>query len=102
MPDQPTLYKPKYPNGPKSVWDGKIQDIKKAPVFNLVNDLMPRVNDGGSCPSFMLDLDFGSGTGSIGSFGSYDIAPPCWLWAVLRAITILSAFLLARRLIFGG
>ena len=59
---------------------------------------MPKVSDGGTPPSWIIDLDFGRGL----SFGSHDISPPSWLWGVLRAITILSALLLARRLIFGG
>jgi len=59
---------------------------------------MPDVPDGGVPPVWIVDFDFGQ----IGNLGVHDISPPYWLWGVLKAITILSALLLARRLIFGG
>ncbi len=75
-----------------------MDEIKSARISGLVGDLMPKVSDGGTPPVWTMDFDFGQGW----NFGVHDISPPTWLWGVLRAITILSALLLARRLIFGG
>lgn len=97
-PGQPDLYKSKYPDGISGVWSAKTSEIKSAPISNLVGDLMPKVADGGTPPTWIIDLDMGG----IGNFGQRDISPPSWLWGVLKAITILSALLLARRLVFGG
>lgn len=94
----PELYKQKYPDGPAAVWDARIADLKKAPITGLARQLMPNVGDGGSPPSWPIDLDLGA----VGNFGMHDLAPPAWLWSVLKAITILSALLLARALVFGG
>ncbi|MFG0673180.1 hypothetical protein [Delftia sp. WSY_7] len=97
-PEQPKLYTTKYPDGIAGVWSAKTAEIKSAPIANLVGDLMPKVADGGTPPTWIIDLDMGG----IGNFGQRDISPPSWLWGVLKAITILSALLLARRLVFGG
>lgn len=97
-PEQPKLYTTKYPDGIAGVWSAKTAEIKSAPISNLVGDLMPKVADGGTPPTWIIDLDMGG----IGNFGQRDISPPSWLWGVLKAITILSALLLARRLVFGG
>lgn len=97
-PEQPKLYTTKYPDGIAGVWSAKTAEIKSAPISNLVGDLMPKVTDGGTPPTWIIDLDMGG----IGNFGQRDISPPSWLWGVLKAITILSALLLARRLVFGG
>lgn len=94
----PELYKPKYPDGPSSVWDARMGDLKKTPIMGLARGLMPNISDGGSPPSWPIDLNFGR----IGDFGTFDLAPPVWLWGVLKAVTILSALLLARALVFGG
>lgn len=59
---------------------------------------MPNVGDGGSCPTWPINLDLAQWA----SYGTYDVAPPCWIWDVAKAILILSALLLARSLIFGG
>lgn len=97
-PEMPKLYKQKYPDGPKKLWDAKMTEVKAAPISKLAGELMPKVPDGGVPPVWIVDFNFGS----LGNLGVHDISPPAWIWAALRAITILSALLLARRLIFGG
>lgn len=97
LPAQPKLYESKYPDGLTGVWNKKSQEIKATPLFSLGAQLMPTVGSG-SCPSWKVDLSLDGWTNA----GLQDVSPPCWVWDVARVIIIVSALLLARRLIFGG
>lgn len=98
LPPVPDLYARKYPNGMEGIWSDYKDQLKGTSLVSLVGKLMPNVGDGGSCPSWMLNLDMAQWA----TFGTHDVAPPCWIWDVAKAILILSALLLARSLIFGG
>lgn len=98
LPELPKLYERSYPDGMSGVWDEKIAGIKAAPLFSLVGKLMPDLGSTGSCPSWPLPLEFASWA----SFGTHDVAPPCWVWDFGKTIIIISSLLLARALIFGG
>ncbi len=95
--DVPTLYKTKYPDGLTGVWNTQYAAIKASKVGSLLTMLTPTFSSGGSCPKFALSLDV-----AIANFGSADVAPPCWLWPILKVFTIVGALFLARALIFGG
>lgn len=97
LPAGPELYEPKYPDGLGGVWDAKITELKDSPLFELTDTLMPNIASGGTCPAWLVPLDLG-----LWSFGSYDVAPPCWIWDFAKVIVIISSLLLARALIFGG
>jgi len=97
LPDVPTLYTKKYPDGLEGVWQQKKDQLKNSPLLQLTNSLMPSIGTGGTCPSFMIPLDVG-----IRDFGVHDVAPPCYVWDWAKVIVIVSALLLARALIFGG
>lgn len=92
------LYEPKYPQGPVEVWKQSSAGIKNSGLGSLAMALMPKIGDGGSAPVWIVDFNFWP----LGDMGSHDISPPLWLWQVLQAITILTALITARRLIFGG
>lgn len=92
------LYEPRYPQGPVEVWKQSSAGIKSSGLGSLAMALMPKIGDGGSAPVWIVDLNFRP----VGDFGVHDISPPLWLWDVLKAITILTALITARRLIFGG
>ncbi|CUA93767.1 hypothetical protein [Comamonas thiooxydans] len=92
------LYEPKYPQGPVEVWKQSSAGIKNSGLGSLAMALMPKIADGGSAPVWIVDFNFRP----LGDFGTHDISPPLWLWEVLKAITILTALITARRLIFGG
>lgn len=98
LPPVPDLYVRKYPNGMEGIYDEYKDRLKGTQVAQLAQKLMPNVPDGGTCPSWPLNLDMDTWA----LFGVHDVAPPCWLWGVGKAILILSALLLARALIFGG
>ncbi len=97
LPGQPKLYEPKYPDGLTGVWNSKKAQLDSAPLVALLSDLMPTVSSSGTCPVWLISLDF-----DIANFGTHDVAPPCWLWDFARAVLIACALLLARRLVFGG
>lgn len=92
------LYEPKYPQGPVEVWKQSSAGIKNSGLGSLAMALMPKIGDGGAAPVWIIDFNLRP----LGDFGVHDISPPLWLWDVLKAITILTALITARRLIFGG
>ncbi len=92
------LYEPKYPQGPAEVWKQSSAGIKNSGLGSLAMALMPKIGDGGSAPVWIVDFNFWP----LGDMGTHDISPPLWLWTALMSITILTALITARRLIFGG
>lgn len=95
----PTLYERKYPDGLTGIWNTKSAELKATPLFSLADQLMPTGLAAGSCPSWQLDLAFGS---AFGDYGIRDVSPPCWIWDIAKVIIIASALILARALVFGG
>lgn len=95
--ERPVLYEPKYKNGVKGVWDQKKGQLQNSGLGRLSKRLMPTVNSG-TCPRWDIDLNFGRNM----NFGTKNVAPPCTIWPVLRAIVMVCALILARKLVFGG
>jgi hypothetical protein len=96
--DIPDLYKQKYPDGIGGVVNKKMDELKATPLFGLPALLTPSLPSTGSCPSWQLDLSLASWAG----YGTHAIQAPCWVWDFGKVVIIISALLLARRLIFGG
>jgi len=95
--EMPVLYVRKYPDGMGGVWETRSAEIKASPLFALSAVFTPTVA-GGSCPTWTYNANIGPGM----MLGTGSIAPPCWLWPMLKAVLIITALLLARSLIFGG
>lgn len=98
LPEQPKLYKKRYPDGIIGVYRDQRDVMAASPLFTLAAKLMPTVGSSGACPRMPINLTFSSWA----NFGVKDVAPPCEVWDWGKAICIVSACLLARRLIFGG
>ncbi|MDP9892378.1 hypothetical protein J2W32_001178 [Variovorax boronicumulans] len=98
LPPVPDLYTRKYPQGMEGIYDEYKDQFKNTSLVQLASQLMPNVGDGGTCPSWPMNFNLASWA----AYGVHDVAPPCWIWGVAKAILILSALLLARALIFGG
>lgn len=98
MPPIPNLYERKYPDGMLGIWRDQSDQLKQSGLFQLAQQLMPQVPDGGQCPSFKVPLNYASWA----DFGEGDVSPPCWIWDFGKVVILISAGLLARRLIFGG
>jgi hypothetical protein len=92
FPSIPKLYEPVYPDGISGVWDDKKSELEQTSLFTVLPALLPSLGDGG-CPSWSLPSFYG---------GSLDASIPCSVWVFLRLVIIITALLLARRLIFGG
>lgn len=97
-PEFGVIYIAKYPDGPVKLWADKSAQLKTSGLATLATNLMPKVGDGGSAPSWSLDFNFGHGL----DFGVHTLEPESRIWDIVRAITILCALILARRLVFGG
>lgn len=102
LPGQPSLYEKKYPDGLSGVWAEKKEQLTSSPLLALAGSLMPTIAPTGTCPSWMIDLSFGTVGPVVLDFGQHDFAPPCSIWPLAASIVIVSALLLARALIFGG
>ena len=96
--DIPELYKLKYPQGISGVLNARFDEMKATPVFSLPSLLMPSLPNSGTCPSWTVDLSLVSWA----QMGTHRIEAPCEVWYFGRIVIIISALLLARRLIFGG
>lgn len=94
----PKLYEKKYENGIKGVWDKHAAEFKNTPISGLAAKLFPNYGDGGSAPTYIIDLNLGGKW----NLGSYDLNFDSRVWLALKAFTILCALALARKLVFGG
>jgi hypothetical protein len=97
LPAKPELYKRKYPDGLTGVWSEKLAELKATPLFSLMAIFHPTVT-AGSCPAWTFNANIGPHM----NFGQGTIAPPCWIWGALKAVLLITALMLCRRIIFGG
>lgn len=96
--DLPELYKQKYPDGLIGVLRTQTAAMKATPLFQLPMQLMGDLPQTGQCPSWQLDLSLASWA----SFGTYNVGADCSIWDFAGWVIVISAFILARQLIFGG
>jgi len=99
MPPIPELYTRKYPDGLVGIWQTKTAAIAQTSMVTSLGQMMPTHLTSGTCPSWTLDLSLGPAWADL---GTHEIAPPCWVWDVAKAILIITALMAARRMIFGG
>lgn len=85
-------YTPVYENGPKGVWETRVSAVKSSRVAQWAKGF-EIVGGGGWSPSWTLNL---------GQFGTHELSIPPAVMAALRYLVLISAALLARKLIFGG
>jgi hypothetical protein len=97
LPDQPSLYEPKYPGGVSGVWSSKIAELRQSPLMSLPAQLAPNWGDSHGCPVWRINLDLGRW-----NFGERQVGLPCFVWSFIRTVMIIGALFLARALIFGG
>lgn len=98
LPPVPDLYVRKYPDGMEGIWNQYKDQLKNTQFMQLIGKLMPTVADGGTCPAWPMNLSMAAWA----DYGTHDVAPPCWIWDAAAAVLVVSALLLARRLVFGG
>lgn len=99
LPDQPHLYDQKYPNGMLGVWQARGPALMNSQFMQSVQNMFQTGSTGGgTCPSFIIPLDFGP---KLGNFGNGDVSPPCWLWPVIALIFLTTAVFVARQIVWG-
>lgn len=92
LPAITKLYEPEFPDGLEGVWNDRKAQLLDTSLFQIIPALMPNVGDGG-CPQWSIPSIYG---------GTLNASVPCNVWYFMRLVIIISALLLARRLIFGG
>lgn len=92
LPPIPKLYEPEFPDGLEGVWNDRKAQLLDTSLFQIIPALMPNVGDGG-CPTWSIPSIYG---------GNLNASIPCNVWYFIRLVIIISALMLARRLIFGG
>lgn len=99
FPGTEGLYEKKYENGIQGVLDARYAEVQNSQLFSLVGKLIPtNVPNSGTCSPFSISMNIGQGM----NFGGGSIEVPCYVWTFIRVVMLISALLLARRLIFGG
>lgn len=92
LPEIPGFYTPKYPGGLGPLLSDKLQDLKGSNIGSLLSWLLPTgIQDGGN-PTWNI---------SIGA-QNYQLAVGPNVWAFIRICMLITALLVARRLVFGG
>lgn len=97
LPAVPDFYEQKYKDGFGGVWTTRKAELQGTSLSTFAAKLMPTGLGAGSCPQFSINLDVG-----LQDFGVHDISVPCAIWQFGKFVLIISALLLARRLVFGG
>lgn len=98
MPEIPDFYAQQYPDGFAGEWDKFKDKVGASPLAGFLTGLSSGLPGGGTCPEWSVSLNFGH----MGNFGTHVIAPPCAIWPFIKAVMILSALFVARRMVFGG
>jgi len=96
--DLPELYKQKYPDGLIGVLRTQFTAMKATPLFQLPTQLMGDLPETGQCPSWQVDLNLTTWA----NFGTSTIGADCAIWEFASWVIVISAFILARALVFGG
>jgi hypothetical protein len=96
LPAVTDFYTQKYPNGFGGIWTTRSAQMQNSAFLGLITALNPNFGNAGTCPSFQMPGPL-LGVSMGGNF-----APPCWIWDALKAILIVTALFMARRIIFGG
>ncbi|NMG46950.1 hypothetical protein GO613_02380 [Azoarcus communis] len=98
FPEIPDFYEQKYPDGFLGAWNARKAELQSTSLFSLVTAFTSGAPAAGTCPSWSMNLNMPG----VVSLGTHNLAPPCEVWPFIKAIMIITALFVARRLIFGG
>lgn len=94
----PDFYEQQYPDGFAGEWDRFRDRVSASSLASFIGSLTNGIPGGGECPSWSVGVNMGA----MGNFGTHTIAPPCIIWPFIKAVMILSALFVARRMVVGG
>lgn len=97
FPDVPELYEQKYPDGLVGVWQEKWPELQATEFIQGVQEMIPDLEGGGSCPAFQFEFNWFS----VAQWGTFDLEFPCALIQVAALILLISATFVAWGIIFG-
>lgn len=98
FPEIPDFYEQKFPDGFAGSWSSRKSELETTSLFSLVTAFASGAPSSGTCPSWSMNLNMPG----VVSLGTHNLAPPCEVWPFIKAIMIITALFVARRLIFGG
>lgn len=96
MPEVPSFYTQKYPDGLSGVWDDAKADFEQSEFMNFLHSFVPSFS--GTCPTWSMSFSIGN----MASLGSHDFANLCYVFDFIKVCMLLGAVFLSRALIFGG
>lgn len=94
MPEIPSLYTKKYPEGMAGVWRDKGPTVTTTAFWSGVKGMFPTVG-AGSCPSFSMGFAMG-----IANYGSINFDVPCWIIQAIGVMMLVTATFTARKILF--
>ena len=86
----------KYPDGFGQEYNDFINEQQNGPAGQFLGGFI--FPSGGSLPSWQFNINMGNNM----NFGTFTLSVDATLLSIIRAIMIFTAFIMARRLIFGG
>lgn len=96
MPDVPSFYEQKYPDGLSGVWDNASAHVNNSQFIQFLNGFVPSFS--GSCPSFGLSFNIASWA----SYGSIGFSSLCYVFDFIKVILLVTALFTFRAITFGG
>lgn len=96
MPDVPSFYTQKYPDGLSGVWNDAKSGFEQSDFMTFLHSFVPSFS--GTCPTWSMSFSIGR----MVSLGSHEFANLCYVFDFIKVIMLLGAVFLSRALIFGG
>ncbi|NMZ63916.1 hypothetical protein HBN99_06205 [Pseudomonas oryzihabitans] len=96
MPEVPSFYEQKYPDGLKSVWDDNKGRFDNSAFISFMKSFVPSFS--GSCPTWGLPMNIMAQA----SFGYVTFANICYVFDFVKVVIIATAVFTARKIMFGG
>lgn len=96
MPEVPSFYEQKYPDGLKSVWDDNKARFDNSAFISFMKSFVPSFS--GSCPTWGLPMNIMAQA----SYGYVTFANICYVFDFVKLVIIATAVFTARKIMFGG
>ncbi|QEU03287.1 hypothetical protein [Pseudomonas oryzihabitans] len=96
MPEIPSFYEQKYPDGLKSVWDDNKSRFDNSAFISFMKSFVPSFS--GSCPTWGLPMNIMAQA----SYGYVTFANICYVFDFVKVVIIATAVFTARKIMFGG
>lgn len=96
MPEVPSFYEQKYPDGLAGVWDSARADVDSSAFIEFLKGFIPSFS--GTCPAFSLNMNiYANANYGVQQFGSI-----CWVLDFVKVVILITAMFTFRKVTFGG